>query len=289
MSGSREKLSGRRVVASISGGKDSAAMSLWLTELEIEHDRVFCDTGWEHPATYEYLRGELARVIGPVAEIRGPAAMVELIRAKGTFPSKTRRYCTELLKAEPMKRHLASLMDSGVDVVSAVGVRADESASRAAMPEWEWVTEYDCEMWRPILAWTLDDVIAIHRRHGLTPNPLYLKGLHRVGCWPCVNTTKADLRILAQDAPRVAELAALEAELTQRAGAPRGWFQAFTGWNPTTGKRDGRPWPIAKAIEWSRSWGQEELLDDPTPGCMRWGLCESSPSAPTRNDSKENT
>ena len=46
---------GRRVIASISGGKDSAAMSLWLTE----HDRVFADTGWEYEATYEYLRGPL--------------------------------------------------------------------------------------------------------------------------------------------------------------------------------------------------------------------------------------
>jgi hypothetical protein len=50
-----ERLNGRRVVASISGGKDSAAMGLWLMEQGIEYDRVFADTGWEHPLTYEYL------------------------------------------------------------------------------------------------------------------------------------------------------------------------------------------------------------------------------------------
>ena len=52
----RERLAGRLVVASVSGGKDSAALSLWLTENGVEHRRVFADTGWEHASTYEYLR-----------------------------------------------------------------------------------------------------------------------------------------------------------------------------------------------------------------------------------------
>jgi 3'-phosphoadenosine 5'-phosphosulfate sulfotransferase (PAPS reductase)/FAD synthetase len=283
----REKLAGRKVVALVSGGKDSAATCLWLREQGIEHVRVFCDTGWEHPATYEYLRGPLTEKLGPIFEVRGPDRMLDLIRAKGSFPSKTRRYCTEKLKAEPMARLLAFLADLGIDAVTVAGIRAEESKKRAALPEWEWIKEYDCEMWRPILRWTLNDVIAIHNRHGLAPNPLYLMGLHRVGCWPCVNTTKADLRIFAKDEERVAFLAGLEAELTNRAGAPRGWYQAFTGWNPETGKRDGRPWSITKAVEWAQSWGQEELLDDPTPGCMRWGLCETTSEPATGSPSSE--
>jgi hypothetical protein len=93
------KLAGRRVVASVSGGKDSAAMSFWLTEQGIEHDRVFCDTGWEHTKTYDYLRGELTSVIGPIVEIRGDLLMPDLVRKKGMFPSRTRRFCTEELKS----------------------------------------------------------------------------------------------------------------------------------------------------------------------------------------------
>lgn len=86
-----EIIRGRRVIASVSGGKDSAAMSLYLTELGIEHERVFCDTGWEHPVTYEYLRGELTAKIGPITEIRGDLLMPDLVRKKGMFPSRTRR------------------------------------------------------------------------------------------------------------------------------------------------------------------------------------------------------
>src|SRR5258708_6462847 len=59
MSDWRADLRDRRVAASISGGKDSAAMGLWLMEQGIDYDRVFADTGWEHPKTYEYLRGPL--------------------------------------------------------------------------------------------------------------------------------------------------------------------------------------------------------------------------------------
>lgn len=72
------KLNGRRVVASVSGGKDSAALSLWLTEQGIDHDRVFMDTGWEHPDTYEYLRGTLAAKLGAITELRGERDMVQL-------------------------------------------------------------------------------------------------------------------------------------------------------------------------------------------------------------------
>jgi 3'-phosphoadenosine 5'-phosphosulfate sulfotransferase (PAPS reductase)/FAD synthetase len=98
----RAHLAGRRVVASVSGGKDSAAMSLHLTELGIEHDRVFADTGWEHPRTYDYLRGELTRVLGPIVEVRGPRGMADLIRWKGMFPSRKHRFCTS--EAGPRRR-----------------------------------------------------------------------------------------------------------------------------------------------------------------------------------------
>jgi predicted PP-loop superfamily ATPase len=36
-----DKLSGRKAILSVSGGKDSAATSLYLRELGIEHVRVF--------------------------------------------------------------------------------------------------------------------------------------------------------------------------------------------------------------------------------------------------------
>lgn len=44
-------------VISVSGGKDSTAMLLLAIERGTENIRpVFCDTGNEHPLTYDYVR-----------------------------------------------------------------------------------------------------------------------------------------------------------------------------------------------------------------------------------------
>ena len=55
------------------------------------------------------------------------------------------------------------------------------------MTEWEF-QDFDAEVWRPD---TLErgEVIEIHHRHGLRPNPLYLLGATRV-CWPCIFARK---------------------------------------------------------------------------------------------------
>lgn len=276
------KLAGRRVVASVSGGKDSAAMSLHLRELGIEHDRVFMDTGWEHAKTYDYLRGELTRVLGPITEIRGDLLMPDLIRKKGMFPSRVRRFCTEELKVKPMQRYIAALED---EVVNAIGIRRAESEARSQMAEWEWSNGFDCETWRPLIHWTEDEVIAIHKRHGLAPNPLYLEGATRVGCWPCLFARKAEVKHLADSDPgRIDQIRQLEAEVAAKStarwkvnGSPPTFFQS-----PLRVGKGARPCiPIDEVVAWSRTsrGGRQYELFAAGPseeGCMRWGLCDTA-------------
>lgn len=278
----KERIGDRRVIASVSGGKDSAAMSLWLHENGIEHDRVFCDTGWEHADTYEYLRGPLTEAIGPIVEIRGDLLMPDLVRKKGSFPSRVRRFCTEELKIKPLQRYIAARQDDIGEVINAVGIRAGESRARSKMTEWEWSNGFDCETWRPLIRWTEQDVIDIHTRHGLAPNPLYLRGARRVGCWPCVMSSKAEIRMIADTDPeRIALLAELERDVSDIASKKRGETAARSFF--TTDKRasgEGQvPTPIASVVEWSRTahgGRQFELFaPDEEPGCVRWGLCET--------------
>lgn len=276
----RERLDDQHVVASVSGGKDSAALSLWLTEQGIDHDRVFADTGWEHPATIEYILGELTRAIGTVTVVRGKRQMAELVRHRKMFPTRLRRFCTQELKVRPIARYHRSL---GCDTVSAVGIRADESASRAKMTRWEYWKDIDADTWRPLLQWSLDDVIAIHQRHGLKPNPLYLWGAERVGCWPCIFSRKREIALVAKLTPeRVDEIRALESEVGDAAeqreaedGKKRNRPTFFhpKGHNPEHGDFVG----IDQVVEWSRTshGGRQLLLLDTEPaGCVRWGMCE---------------
>jgi 3'-phosphoadenosine 5'-phosphosulfate sulfotransferase (PAPS reductase)/FAD synthetase len=277
----RGRLRGRPVVASLSGGKDSTALALLLREAEIPHVRIFADTGFEHPTTYDYL--ELLRErLGEITTVRnealwrdarpGEEGMLTLIRRKQMFPSRQRRFCTELLKLAPVKAYLDEVDD---EVVNAVGVRADESASRARMPEWEWSEGLDVEVWRPLLSATFADVVEIHRRHNMPPNPLYLEGARRVGCNPCIFSGKHDVRQIAHE--QLVKIRRVEQDLTAAAvvrGRDRPTRAFFQVRGPGPARRLAFT-PIDEVFEQAhtvrgRAW---DPAGDP-PGCRRWGLCE---------------
>jgi 3'-phosphoadenosine 5'-phosphosulfate sulfotransferase (PAPS reductase)/FAD synthetase len=255
---------------------------------------VFLDTGWESPITYEYLRGELQRVLGPITWIKGERTMEELIRHKGMFPGRRIRFCTQFLKVFPMAQYLRERIHAGDDLVNAVGIRAAESVARSQLGEWEWQDSFDAEVWRPLIRWTEQDVIDIHHRHGLRPNPLYLLGATRVGCWPCIFARKSEIRLVADTDPaRIVRLRVLEDEVAVAArtralrdgreltNAPT-WFQNPVSRPGPDGHRDGSCWPIDRVVEWSRSAGRGPLLSQDEflfsaqiDGCMRWGLCDT--------------
>ena len=311
-------LNTRVVIASISGGKDSTAMCLHFIEKGIPFTPVFLDTGWENAATYTYLREVLPGIVGEITWLR-PAisfpdgdereaiaqafearlghhsAMIRLILKKGMFASKRRRFCTQGLKAEVIRDYLKGQAD---EPINAVGIRAAESRARSKMPEWEHTSDYDCDTWRPLISWSEQDVIDIHTRHGVVPNPNYLDGAARVGCWPCVFARKSEIRhIAASDPGRIQLIEDLEAVMlrlaTQRYtnrgeslakldAQPPSWFQDPMPQRQADGSRKGSPWPIRRVVEWSRTKdrnGRQFELFAPSEGdagCMRWGLCDTA-------------
>lgn len=211
-----------RLVLSLSGGKDSAAMALHFKEMGLPFTAVFADTGWEHPMTYAYIRDELEPRFGPIQWLRSKSGvMLDWMDSKMMFPSRVIRWCTEELKVIPIRDHLAGLItEPGGPVINVVGIRALESSSRAAMPRAErWKADgrgkLDAWIWRPMHGWTEEDVIAIHQRHGLRPNPLYLLGATRVGCWPCIHARKHEIALVARHTPeRIDLIREREAKLT---------------------------------------------------------------------------
>lgn len=235
-------------VISVSGGKDSTATLLLAIERDTANlQAVFADTGHEHAQTYEYLDyleqatgvtiqrikpdftqriahkrdvvntkwrndGVSENVIERALSVLHPTGnpFLDLCLWKGRFPSTRARFCTEELKVKPIIEQVFNpLLESldTQDIYSWQGVRADESAARANLPEQE-EADNGIINYRPIIAWTADEVFEFHRKHGVKWNPLYEQGMGRVGCMPCINCNKAELKQIAVRFPE--EIARVE-------------------------------------------------------------------------------
>lgn len=225
-------------LVNVSGGKDSTAVYLRALELGRPFRAVFADTGHEHEWTYEYVERLAERTGGPSVEvvradfarqIAGKREYVakhwptdgvadEIVQAaldalqpsgnpyldlciwKGRFPSRRAQFCTEELKVLPIITQVVLPALKHGRVLQWLGIRRDESAARAKQPRWN-RHESGCYLWRPIFDWSVADVWAIHSRHGVKPNPLYLHGSGRVGCMPCINCTMGEFAAIQRQYP----------------------------------------------------------------------------------------
>ncbi|MCW8930087.1 MAG: phosphoadenosine phosphosulfate reductase family protein [Gammaproteobacteria bacterium] len=116
-------------VLGISGGKDSAALAIYMRqnfpELDIEY--FFTDTGKELPEVYEYLV-QLEGFLGkPIHRINADRDFDFWLREYKYFlPAPQTRWCTRQLKLAPFKRWVNQWIKSGDTVYSYVAIRADE-------------------------------------------------------------------------------------------------------------------------------------------------------------------
>lgn len=139
-------LKDRPLVANVSGGKDSTAMALFLMDLGLDFEPVFCDTGWEHEETYAYL-DYLEKVVlkKPIRRLRNEkffntaeGGFQEMIKTKVFFPTGNIRTCTLTLKVTPQLEYMDEVRAlHHKKPVSAVGIRRDESQARSTLDEFE--------------------------------------------------------------------------------------------------------------------------------------------------------
>jgi len=188
----------------VSGGKDSTAVLLWMVHEsgipKHKLDVTFCDTDNEHQWTYDQI-ALLNERVHPIQTLLPDRGFFDLAMHKRRFPSTKARFCTQHLKIIPSQRHITGLLTACRKVVAVSGVRGDESTDRAKLEEWDYSSALLTLQWRPIIKWTIADVLAIHKKHGIPLNPLYSMGAQRVGCFPCIMSRKAEMRNITLNFP----------------------------------------------------------------------------------------
>jgi 3'-phosphoadenosine 5'-phosphosulfate sulfotransferase (PAPS reductase)/FAD synthetase len=116
-------------VLGISGGKDSAALAVFVRqnypELDVEY--FFTDTGKELPEVYEFL-GRLEGFLGkPIARLNPRRDFDFWLREyKHFLPSAQTRWCTRQLKLAPFEQWIKPMLAAGDTVTTYVAIRADE-------------------------------------------------------------------------------------------------------------------------------------------------------------------
>jgi 3'-phosphoadenosine 5'-phosphosulfate sulfotransferase (PAPS reductase)/FAD synthetase len=112
-----------RHVLSLSGGKDSAALAIYMRDRIRNMEYIFHDTDKELPETYEYL-ARLEAILGQkIVRTSAHDSFDHWFTVYGKMlPSNHRRWCTKMLKLKPFENYV------GDDpVINYVGLRADES------------------------------------------------------------------------------------------------------------------------------------------------------------------
>lgn len=312
-------------VISVSGGKDSTATLLLALERMPRESvlPVFADTGSEHEAVYSYLeyleqrldirihrlRADFSEQIAAKrlfiardrrrhslrwtnkAKRRALAVLhptgvpfLDLCLWKGRFPSRKAQFCTQELKTLPLVEYQLGLVDSGEKVISWQGVRRDESANRRDAKLFERVGP-NLYHYRPIVSWNAQQVFDFCTSRGVEPNPLYKQGMGRVGCMPCINTNKMEMREIGARFPEHIDRIAEWERLVCQAGK-RNFATFFASTNSPVemkGLQDRQIFErgnVYKVVEWSkttRGGKQYDILADqiePTACSSAYGLCE---------------
>ncbi len=111
-----------RHILSLSGGKDSTALALYMRDRIPNMEYVFCDTGEELPETKDYLLKIEAQLNVKIIRLNPDRPFDHYLKLyNGVLPDPRTRWCTRMLKLRPFEKYI------GDDPVCLyVGIRADE-------------------------------------------------------------------------------------------------------------------------------------------------------------------
>lgn len=213
-----------RHVLGLSGGRDSAALAVHMSQTrpDLRMEYFFTDTGKELPEVYEYL-GRLEGFLGqPIVRLNPDRDFDFWLKQYNSFlPSPKMRWCTRQLKIRPFEQWLWPALDQGVETVSYVAIRSDESYREGYSS-----THKNLGVSLPFREAGIDKagVIDILEASGLGL-PAYYEWRSRSGCTFCFFQQKIEWVRLRERHPEEYEAAKSYEKNAVEHGSPFTWSQ----------------------------------------------------------------
>lgn len=212
----------------VSGGKDSQALAYravehldtighagprylihsdlgrveWRSSLSV-CERLAERTGLELVVVRRQAGDLMDRWLGRWAANVSRYAQLECVKLILPWSTPKQRFCQSELKGAVLSSAVRKRFPKG-DVISATGIRREESASRAKMAVWK-PDERTMRksgfghVWNPLMGWTRSDVLDYIRKRGDVLHEAYtIFQASRVSCAFCIMSTERDLAAAAR-------------------------------------------------------------------------------------------
>jgi 3'-phosphoadenosine 5'-phosphosulfate sulfotransferase (PAPS reductase)/FAD synthetase len=200
---------------SLSGGKDSAALAIFIRDRVPVIEYIFHDTDKELPETLQYL-DRLEALLGKRITRTTPEHSFDhwLKVYGGMIPSNHRRWCTKMMKLKPFEKHVGD-----DQVINYVALRADEDRAGYISHKSNITTVYPFREAGIVRR----DVIGILEESGLGLPPYMEWGRTRSGCFFCFYQQKIEWVRLKERYPDLFEKAKQYEHANQLNGEPFYW------------------------------------------------------------------
>ena len=211
-------------VLGISGGKDSAALAVYMRDNypDIDIDYFFTDTGKELPEVYSFL-SKLEGYLGKPIIRLNPEKDFDfwLMKHNNFLPSAQARWCTICMKLKPFEQWVGNFLKEGYTVYSYVAIRSDEEYREGYQSRHE-----NLKIKMPLREDGIDrnGVVDILNYSGLGL-PDYYKWRTRSGCTFCFFQRKIEWVGLLERHPEAFEEAKRYEKTAEEFGSPFTWSE----------------------------------------------------------------
>ena len=249
-----------RHILGLSGGKDSAALAIYLKE-QGRDDAVeyfFCDTGAELREVYDFLDRLEDYLEKPIERLSsGRDFDHHLKRFNGFLPAPHARWCTRVMKIEPLEAFV------GHDTcISYVGIRADESRSGYISHKANIKAVY------PFIEDGIVKADVFRILETSVGIPEYYRWRSRSGCYFCFFQRRDEWIGLAENHPDLFDRAKKYEKIDSSTGRSFTWVQGVTLDEVLAQKKEIMDSARQKDSAPDAPWQETLHLDDGEEGCL---------------------